>query len=304
MISTHRIFTLAALLWLLTGLAWAGPRVAIITPLSEADVWLGETPVEGPMLAEEGQKLLVGEQGEVRIQLLGSSKERVLKGSNLLVISKADLEKAAKPIDRGSVAVADEIGSLIRPAAASARKSNVTHHVVGFALELPPVKVDGLWRANVVTSPEALPARGVQVTVRDLASPSPHLALTVDQPTDHLAFPEDSLKLGGHYEIHVHGPKSGYYRQFQLLSREDRDDLARTAHIMRAEAIESGEIAMLLRLANLYAGFDETEKLADLLVEVVNRPDFKDLDTLSQDKLKGHLNVALRSLDRKNYEGP
>lgn len=259
--------------------------------------------MRGPVLAEEGQKLLLGEHGKVRIQLLGSSREQVLQGSNLLVITRSELEKTAKPVDRGSIAVSDEIGSLSRPAAASARKSRVPHHVVGFALELPPVLVDGKWRAAVISPAEAFPAGGVQVKMRSLDDKDHPVGLEVTQPTDYLIFPESVMLPGGRYELEVKGPRSAYYREFQLLTTEEREDLERTASVLRAEALQDGEIAMLLRLAGLYAGFDETQKLADVLVEVVNRPDFKSLDQESQNKVKETLNQTLRSLDRKNYEG-
>lgn len=128
-------------------------------------------------------------------------------------------------------------------------------------------------------------------------------SVTIDKPVEFLDFPANVIQLGGRYELHVQGSNGGYYREFRVLSQQDREALAQTPHALRAEALESGEIAVLLRLANFYTSFDENEKVADVLLEVVTRPQFQELDADSQNRVKDVLNTTLRSLDRKNYEG-
>jgi hypothetical protein len=280
--------------------------VAIVTPLSSGEVWLDENLLKAPTLVEEGQKLVVGDGGQARVQLLGSSKEQVLKGNALLVIRKADLEKSARAVSRGSIAISDEIGVLSKSASAGSRRGGTEkNYVVGFALELPPKEVDGTWRSNVIrpTEEDRFPQGGVTVTVREIDEVNPHIGVTIESATDFLAFPPDALQPGKRYELHVQGPNSGYYRQFMVLNRQDRESLDQTAHAMRAEALRSGELALLLRLANFYAGFDENDMVAKVLIEVVNQPQFIELDQESQHKVKDFLNQTLRSLDRRNYEG-
>lgn len=297
-----RLCNVATLLWCLTGIAWAAPRVAIVTPVA-GSVWLGEDLLTAPRIAEEGQKLLV--DGEVRLQLLGSSKECVITGNRLFIISKANLEKEGKIVSRGSIAVAGEIGNIHNSASANARDQGVKmNYVVGFALDLPPKQVGTDWQASVVTRPQDFPKTGVVVTLTEMPNSKPLMELAIKEPTDHLTFEAGTLKPGHRYEVHVQGPASGYFRQFQVLSSDERAELTKTASVMRVEALKSEEIAILLRLANFYSSFDETKKVAEVLTEVVNQPSYTDLDEASKEKIEDALNLTLRSLDRKNYDSP
>jgi hypothetical protein len=255
-------------------------------------------------MAEEGQKLTVAEGGQARLQLLGSSKEKLVKGNASFVISKANLEKEGQSLSRGSIAVADEIGTLTGAGSASARRGGVKNYqLVGLALDLPPTPVEGGWKIAIPLDKIQIPAgSAIEVTVTDLTdSKATAFGLTVDRPTDSLIFEAGALTLGHRYKVSVKGPRSGYTRYFQVLTPQEREDLAQTARAMRVAALESGELSVLLRLANFYSGFDETEKVADVLIEAVNAPAYKELNEQSQLDILSVLNECLRSLDRKGY---
>lgn len=299
----QKLVVVSALVWCLGGAAFAGPRVAIVTPVA-GDVWVGNDKITTPRLVEEGQKLLVGADGQARVQLLGSAKEKLIKGSAMLVIVKADLEKDSQVLSRGSLAVKEEIGTIKQSASANARRGDVEkNYVVGFALSLPPAASSDGWTAKVLSEPNSFPAKGIVVELTDLTSQSQPLSVEIDEFVTDLPFPKDLLVAGHRYELFVQGPKSGYVRQFQVLSTDERAELMETARAMRKEALDTGELAVLLRLANFYSSFDENEKLADVLLEAVNSPSFQELDEVSQNDLKDALNKTLRSLDRRNYEG-
>lgn len=301
----HRLLALSTILWCLTGWVWAAPRVAIVTPIS-GDVWLEDQELKTPRLVEEGQKLLTGDNSKARVQLLGSSKELLLGSNERLIISKAELEKEATAISRGSLSVVEEIGSINKSASANARLGDVEKtYVVGFLLELPPVRTESGWRARVLTPPDQFKlGRGekITLTLEDKTDPQVKTrSVVVDDYTDHLIFGQDLVE-GHRYEVQVEGPRSGYVRQFQILSAEDRAEMTRTAKAIRAEALQNNELATLLQLANLYFGFDETEKLADVLSEVMRQPSFQELDEATQKKIKDSLNLTRRSLDLKNLD--
>lgn len=300
----QRLGVISTLLWCLGGAAFAAPRIAIVTPIS-GDVWVGDVKITTPRLVEEGQKLLVGSNGQVRVQLLGSAKEKVLKGNAMLVLSKANLEIEGQTLSRGSLAVKDEIGTICQSASANAREVGgmVLSPVVGFALELPPEPIASGWKAQVVSDAASFPKGGVVIELADLTMSGKPLSMPINELPPDIEFPEGLLKPGHRYELHVQGPKSGYYRQFQVLAPDERAELTETARAMRKEALDAGELALLLRLANFYSSFDENEKVADVLIEAVNNPSFQELDEDSKKNLKDALNKTLRSLDRRNYEG-
>lgn len=301
----QRLGAVSAILWCLAGAAYAAPRVAIITPLG-GDVWLGETKLTSPKIAEEGQKLLLGDNGQARVQLLGSSKEQVIQGNALVIISKSKLEKEGKPVSRGSMAVSQEIGSIDKSASANCRVGSLdTNYVVGFALSFPPRMVGDEWQFAVTSPSEQFPPEGVVLTFIDVTDGGEGTDIgTIEvsefQPKIELA--KDILLPERRYSLVVQGPNSGYNHQFPMLSEQERADLNETARAMRAEAQETGELSLLLRLASFYSSFDENEKMADVLIEVVNRPDFKDLEQPLKDSVTKSLNLTLRSLDRKNHE--
>jgi hypothetical protein len=301
----HRLLALSTILWCLTGWAWAAPRVAIVTPVS-GTVWLGDLELKTPRLVEEGQKLLTGDNSKARVQLLGSSKEILLEANSILIVKKAELEKTATTVSRGSLSVVEEIGSINKSASANARKEGYkTNYVVGFLLELPPVRTERGWQARVLTPPDQFNlGRGekVTLTLEDMTDPQvKKSSVVVENYTDHLIFEQDLVE-GHRYELHVQGPRSGYYRQFQILSADDRAEMTRTAKAIRAEALQNNELATLLQLANLYFGFDETEKLAEVLSEVMRQPSFQELDEATKIKIKESLDLTRRSLDLKNLD--
>lgn len=298
-----------ALLWTLSVGAWAGPRVAIVTPLA-GDVRLDGVPLKAPRIAEEGQQLTVAAGGEARLQLLGSSKEKRLQGRADYTVSKAKLQSDGKPLSRGSVSVTSEIGNLSRAAAAGSRVGRVyLYSPVGLALVLPPTPIEGGWETRSFTPLEqikASPDSAIVLKLRDLSHPDPdstEIKLVMDTPTDLLTFEKSVLMPGNRYELQISRPsESGYVRYFQILTPEEHAALVATEQAMRAEAAEHGEFATLLRLGAMYQDFDQTPRVAEMLMEAVTHPDFRTLGKDEREDLVSELNRARRSLDMSFYD--
>lgn len=291
---------------LLLGMGAAGlaaPRIALAIPIS-GEAKVAGAPLSDPTLVEEGQKITLAKGAEVRLQLLGSSKQKVLKGQSAYTVSKATLEKEGTAIARGSVSVTSEIGNLTRAGAGTARPSS--YQPVGLAFAWPPALEDGRWVCKVVTPREQIKANkadAVTVTISDESAPDkPALAATVDGPIGVLAFSEKDLLPGHTYSVAVQrGLAYQYLREFRILTQEEKAALEATAHTLRMTAIATGEIPTLIRLAGVYQGFGQVEKVADVLTEAVNNPHYAALDPAVQTQLLLALNRARNGLDQKNY---
>jgi hypothetical protein len=295
---------LALLLFILGAPAWAAPRVALVIPIA-GDVKLGGAALTNPKLAEEGQKVSLGSGGEARIQLLGSSKEKVLKGKADYTISKANLEKDGKSLDRGSVSVVSEIGNLSRSGAATTRAAKYTP--VGLAFEWPPVLDGQRWVSRAATPLEQVAVdkkNSVFVYISDLTEPDRRaLEATITSPVTSIAFAEDDLVVGHQYRIDVERGDGSlrYSREFRILSPQEQDILSDTERVLRVAALNSNELPTLIRLATLYKSYDQNEKMAAVLKEAINQPSYKTLDPTVQLQLLETLNRTLNSLDQPNY---
>lgn len=301
----HRALTMALLLGMAAA-ATAAPRVALAIPIS-GEVKVGGASLSDPILVEEGQKITLARGAEIRLQLLGSSKQKVLKGQIAYTVSKADLEKDGKTLARGSVAVTSEIGNLTRAGAGTARPS--TYHPVGLAFDWPPVLEGDRWLCRVSTPKEQIRASrsdAVTVTISDLSEPDrPALAATVEGPIGLLAFARKDLEPGHRYSVAVQrGLAHQYLREFRILTEEEKSDLETTAHTLRLAALETGEIPTLVRLASVYQGFARIDKVAEVLTEAVHNPGYGALDPSVQTGLMTALNRARNGLDQKDYTLP
>jgi hypothetical protein len=292
---------------LFTGLglaAMAAPRVAIVVPLG-GSVKLDGVKLTAPRIAEEGQKLSLGADGEVRLQLLGSSKEKRLKGTDY-VISRAKLEQEGKVVTRGSLSVADEIGTISRAAAGTARRGGLMlsgYVPLGLELVLPPTRTENGWIIPIATPPEQIditPGREAVVSLLELGAPKDSaLYVTVDQALDRLQLTPDMLQEGHRYEITVSRPGfKGYSRVFCVLSSEDEAAIEGTEKAMIAAADEAGDLAARLRLAAFYESVCQVDKMARTLQAVTNHPGFAALSYDNKVKIVTELNFALNSLDR------
>jgi hypothetical protein len=293
------------MLWCLAGLAGADPvtRVAIVTPLTK-NVQLDGVLLKTPKIAAEGQKLTLPNGASARVQLLGSPKETTVNGQADYVISRAKLEKDAKVLSRGAITVEAEIGDVARAAAVSARATGVEYVPIGFVLEVPPQQTSFGYAIRILTPKDRLsvsPQDPITLTVTDLDAPGSRWELVVDQPAETLEFPEGMLTLGHRYEIDVARGERGYLRHFRLLTPEEHAEAKEAAKLMRVDALQSGDIALLLRLANFYQNMDDNESAAAVLKEVVNNPGYAELSAETQAVVKRLLNKNLNSLDQRNY---
>lgn len=298
--ATRRSLHLLALAWvLLCSLAWAGPRIAIVTPLS-SEVWLDDVHLASPRLVEEGQKLLLGEKGSVRIQLLGSGKEVVLQGSRLLSLSRASLDKEAQTVARGSVDVGEEHGSLSRVAAVTGRLTDYSHHrPVGFAVQLPPEPTtSGHWTMKVLTPAESFPGN-IRLDLVDAVTQRELAALTITAWDSTLILEPEMLAPGGRYCLRVStqqgNDRLGYQRHFQVFTTEEHNQLEDTAEALRAEIDAEAPLPGLFALARFYDSLDDAENLAPVLDEILARPELSEDDRATARALR---NGVLASLDR------
>ena len=293
----HGMVLLAVLFWV-TAQAWAAPRVALVIPIS-GDVKLAGATLDKPKLAEEGQKVTVAPDSEVRIQLLGSSKEKILKGKADYTISKAGLEKEGKALDRGAVSVVSEIGNLSRAGAGSQRGRKP----LGLSFILPPVLEKNRWVLRVA-SPEvnATEKNQIHVTISDLTDPSAeNLEKVLTNPVKFIDFDQSQLIVGHQYRVFVLRDTVDYERDFRILTSQEQAALKETERTLRRAALESDEMPTLIRLASLYKSFDQNEKMAKVLLEAVKKPSYKKMDPEVQKQLVEALNRARKSLDQVDY---
>lgn len=298
--SLRKVAVTTALTLSLACLAWAAPRVAIVTPMG-GEVKLAGAPLKAPRIAEEGQILSLGESGKVRVQLLGSGKEQVLSGANNYTISKTRLESEAKVLTRGSISVADEIGNLSRAGAASQRN----YKPLGLSVQWPPSRQGDVWVAQVTTPSTQIPVSKndpITITVTDLSdSEAIPVEVILEKPVTALAFKD--LVVGHRYQVDVQKDQAvGYKRVFRILDPEEQEALVETAGILRAQALELDEFPSLLRLASLYQSFDKTDKVVEVLTEAVNNPQYATLDAKVRQQLLDTLNKARWSQDQSEYK--
>lgn len=283
--------------------AWAGPRVALIIPVS-GEVKLGGAKLSEAKLADEGQLVSLGQGAEVRIQLLGSSKEKTLRGKVDYTISKAILEKEGKAASRGSVVVASEIGNLTRAGAGTSRPA--TFQPVGLAFQWPPALENGRWVSRAVTPLGRIKASQkdpVFVTIIDLSEAGRAVADdTITEPVDSMTFDSKTFVPGHQYRLDVqrNGTQS-YFRHFRILTEEEKETLASTERILRETHGTAIELPTLIRLASLYKSFDQNEKMVAVLTEAVHHPAYGELDSVVVKQLDEALNVARHSLDEPDY---
>lgn len=293
----HGMVLLAVLLWV-TAQAWAAPRVALVIPIS-GDVKLAGATLDKPKLAEEGQKVTVAPDSEVRIQLLGSSKEKILKGKADYTISKSSLEKEGKSLDRGAVSVVSEIGNLSRAGAGSQRGRKP----LGLSFIFPPVLEKNRWVLRVASPEvEATEKNQIHVTISDLTDPSAeNLEKVLTNPAKFIDFDQSQLIVGHQYRVFVLRDTVDYERDFRILTSQEQEALKKTERTLRRAAIESDEMPTLIRLASLYKSFDQNEKMAKVLLEAVQKPSYKKMDPEVQKQLVEALNRARKSLDQVDY---
>jgi hypothetical protein len=271
-----------------------------VIPIS-GDVKLAGAKLDKPKLAEEGQKVSVAPNSEVRIQLLGSSKEKILKGKADYTISKASLEKEGKSLDRGAVSVVSEIGNLSRAGAGTQRG----YQPVGLAFNLPPVLEEGRWVLRVANPEvEATEKNQIHVTISDLTDPSAeNLEKSITNPAKFIDFAKSELIVGHQYRVFVQRDAAvGYERDFRILTSDEQAALNETERTLRRAAIQSDEMPTLIRLASLYKSFDQNEKMAKVLMEAVKKPSYKKMDPEVQKQLVEALNRTRKSLDQVEYE--
>ncbi len=97
-------------LLILTQLGVAQERIGLLRVLS-GSAQLNGVPVSRAALAREGETLVLSEGSQVRISLLESNKEVILKNPGSHILHKDNLLRWARSTSRGGVDVATDLGS-------------------------------------------------------------------------------------------------------------------------------------------------------------------------------------------------
>ena len=97
-------------LLILTQLGVAQERIGLLRVLS-GSAQLNGVPVSRAALAREGQTLVLSEGSQVRISLLESNKEVILKNPGSHILHRDNLLRWARSTSRGGVDVATDLGS-------------------------------------------------------------------------------------------------------------------------------------------------------------------------------------------------
>lgn len=293
--------------------ALAAPRIAIIVPLSGRIELAGEV-LRGPKIAEEGQVLTLSKSAEVRIQLLGSNKETIVKDVTSYTIRRAVVEKEGKAISRGNLSVTGEVANLNRAAAFSTRSQSDYGRVdpdgnfvpLGVKLTLPPrLNNDGSWTIPL-SFPDGYtpsPQSATKVTVSDTADYSISWGIDIEEEAPSLDFPPQSLSLGHRYKISISNKRGGYTRYFYAISNEDRQAISEHSEKIYQEMNDDNRLSTLLHLASFYQSLDNLEQVASVLMEAIKEKDFKELDADAQNTVVDMLNNALLLQDKAPYKG-
>ncbi len=269
--------------------AWAAPRIAIITPLDGKPILAGKG-LSTPTFAEEGQVLDLPAGSQVRVQLLASNRQTHLKGPRQVTLSREQLSKSATEVKRDKLSVAQEAGNLQRSAAATTRDIKP----LGWSLVLPGKSTEQGWEFAVKIDTEYFKSQQqITVTLGEVEDSGQFWEFDGSTQT---AFTPDITLLPGHrYLLIVQGTSREYRRVFRLLTPEEKSDLKdlEAQLLSRRPTVEE-----LVRVANLYDGFDQTEEVARLLEQVIEHPEFGKLSQGEREQVRDALKRALESLDR------
>lgn len=268
--------------------AWAAPRIAIITPLDGQPILAGKS-LTTPAFAEEGQLLDLPAGSQVRVQLLASNRQTHLKGPRQVTLSKEQLNKIARGVTRDKLSVAQEAGNLQRSAAATTRATDP----LGWSLVLPGKATEQGWEFPVKIDPKYFKSnQEITVTLGELQDSGQ--SWVFDGSVPNAATPGLTLLPGHRYLLMVQGVSLQYKRVFQVLTPEEKSHLRNLENQLLSRRPTVKE---LLRVADLYDDFDQTEEVARLLEQVVAHPQFEKLSQEEREQVRGALNRALDSLD-------
>lgn len=298
-----KLLVLPILLGLLAQAAWAKPKVALLR-LLKGEATLAGKSLKTPMLANEGQVLKVEAGSQVRVQLLGDNREFTIDGARTVTVSKDNLGKGAKALDRGAVAVVNGIGNVTQGAVGKTR-AGIAPDPTGIKFGLPPKAQGDSWivdftvnkaefeRLNETTGEFALGWKNADGEwengkVFDFDElPQGMKDVLADGGTTAFAIPGLEPGVTYRFFVQVGTGESSYQRPFRILTTEEREMLRIMEKQFRTEATQSRSVVPLLELASLYTELSQLPEAEALMEEAFNSPHWDKADKKFEDSLRG-----------------
>ncbi len=302
-----KLLVLPLLIGLLAQAAWAKPKVALLRLLKGSATLAGKS-LKTPMLANEGQVLKVAANSQVRVQLLGDNREFTIDGASTVTVSKSNLGKQAKALDRGAVAVANGIGNVTQGAVGKTRSNEVevAPDPIGIKFGLPPKAQDGSWLIEFSVNRAQFEKQNEDMgdfslgwldeagewedgNVFDFDELPKDLQNVLAQGGS-TAFTVPDLEPGKTYRIFLQlggGGQVFYKRPFRILTTEEREMLKVMDRQYRAEASQNRSVVPLLELASLYHDLSQLPEAEALMQEAFDSPYRDKTDKQLENSLRG-----------------
>lgn len=284
------------LLLFLTLPAWAIPRIALVQPLDGARATLEGRPLVGPQLARDGEFLEVVE-GKVRVQLLNSGRELTLDSGDSMHLTRSQIDRVGKQVDRGEIVIERGIASVSKVAGATARRDFLR---IGIRVSPPVLNAQGEWVYEVEASDDLPEKYTIYVFYAENSSGLEDAITSFRVPRGVSTFPcpEFAREIGRPYALETHdGAQTARERTYRLLSQDDEIALDAATIFRKREADEQDSLQPLLELAELYQAMNQLERLAVLLLQIEENPLRKRLPESEQLRLHKWNNAIRWSLD-------
>lgn len=226
-------------------------------------------PIRKAQMAAEGQKLSLKPGAQVRVMLMGTSSEVMLEGPKTLTLNKESLLSKSKAVNRGEVAVAEDIGNTDTVTARVSRNSRKLLKPV-----LPPVLLDGEYvikfdgGERFVLGEET----DVEFSIQPLSQADglPYYSPKITSELRELRISPDVVKPGERYKFELKLNGSGlntYSQTFRIISEEETAFLKATETALVKQHEREESILPLLRLAHLAIDLDQN-RLAYKYIEM------------------------------------
>ncbi len=309
--SQLRTVWIFALIALLGTPVLAAPRVGLLT-LEKGKVTVDGHPLRTPVLLEEGQTVFLEAGARAKVKILGSTQERILEGELTLEASKSTLEKGSRPVQRGAVALAQDMGNVSK-GAASVTRSSAADKRTDYRLmaSLPQEKNDSGDFEFLISEHDL---KGIKDPIRffvniAILKPRPDApSKYIDEPVYSREFEHDFsqgpltvaglsndiAQPGQIYRITVTqtANSNSFFnaiRPYRILTPEERDFLKELDSDARFQADDEQSIYPLLHLASVYNELDQVEEALSLLKEILSNP------TMNQEPDSEALKVAINA---------
>ena len=298
------------LLLLLTAWAWGDTRVGLLH-VEQGKILLNGRPISAPQLVEQGARLVLEKGARARLQLLGGNTEVTLTGPRTVTVNGAALAKLARPVQRGQVSLAPDIGNTIRGAAITTRDGRKER---GFVVETPPTLQDGKWIFSPRTTPlfsdpqDPRRAEWTLARVEIAGSERTEDGRTVPTfrahdiasgfyagPEQIVAVDKSLLQPGQRYVLQVMvwyedpeklNPIHRYQQMFRILLPQEKALLAELEIEANRRSEKENSVLPLVQLAKLLLSWDQLADVDRVLVQARRHPGWDALSPKTQELVR------------------